>query len=339
MRRRKKLSGQFNQGPPATGRWPGLPGFTLVELLVVITIIGILISLLLPAVQSAREAARRLQCQNNLKQLGLAIHNIHQANGVLPPMSAIDLNTEITVDGPYKGINGPTVFFWLLPYLEQSALFEQGMQDGMVRTSYDLSIPAVYGVCAQPVRIFLCPSDPTGIARTGHPTSQYGGAHLWAGSCYAANYLVFGNPTGANWQERSEGTATFGKSTFRDGTSNTIIFTERYGSCGSSGAPNTDTQSCLWTDPSNQFRPTFCVNTVSQYPTIEPVDYTGCLKFQDNPHWYETCDSRRAQTPHSGGINACLGDGSVRSVSSGVDETIWWRACDPRDGEPLGAGW
>jgi prepilin-type processing-associated H-X9-DG protein len=61
--------------------------------------------------------------------------------------------------------------------------------------------------------------------------------------------------------------------------------------------------------------------------------------FQDNPQWYIDCEARRAQTPHAGGINACLGDGSVRFVNSAIDEVLWARACDPRDGEVMESDW
>jgi prepilin-type N-terminal cleavage/methylation domain-containing protein len=113
------------------------PGFTLVELLVVITIIGILISLLLPAVQAARGAARRVQCANNVKQISLAVQHIAEANGVLPPLSVQRdnnpgperCNSRIEVQGPYRGAIGYTLFNWLLPYVEQVALFENANRD------------------------------------------------------------------------------------------------------------------------------------------------------------------------------------------------------------------
>src|SRR5688500_17713175 len=98
-------------------------GFTLIELLVVIAIIGILIGLLLPAVQKVREAAYREKCVNNLKQLRIAMHNVNETYGALSPASRSGHGVYIALNGPYRGAVGFTVFTWLLPFVEQENLF------------------------------------------------------------------------------------------------------------------------------------------------------------------------------------------------------------------------
>jgi type II secretory pathway pseudopilin PulG len=296
-----------------------------VELLVVIAIIGILVALLLPAVQSAREAARRMQCKNNLRQVALAMHTLHDANNVLPPLVAPSSNSPLTVEGPYQGAVGYTVFDWLLPFIEQTALFDASQRD--VRTVTDGR-----RLYQQVIPTYRCPSETaSGVKGWGMTTN--GGANQWAIGNYSANYFIFGNPSATDVTERREGNNTL--SVMRDGTSNTIVFTERYGTCGTSGDPNSSsTFGNLWSDSNSVWRPVFCVNQYSQDPNT--AGYEACLKFQDAPNWQTQCESRRAQSPHSGGIHVGRGDGSVHFVSSGIEDRIWALACDPRDGTPLG---
>ncbi len=300
-------------------------GFTLVELLVVIAIIGVLVALLLPAVQSAREAARRTQCKNHLKQVALAMHNIHDARNVLPPLVAPASGVALTVEGPYKGAIGYTIFDWLLPYIEQGNLYTASNQN--VGTMIDGK-----RLYQHPIGIYRCPSDSTTSGKSMGLTTS-GGANGWAASNYTANYHIFGDPSAADATARREGANTL--AVMRDGTSNTIVFTERYGTCGTSGDPNSSSTYCnLWSDSNQTWRPVFCINNYTQEPSS--AGYTVCLKFQDTPDWIKGCEARRAQTPHSGGIHAGLGDGSVRMVNASIADTVWANACDPREGMPLG---
>jgi prepilin-type N-terminal cleavage/methylation domain-containing protein len=312
-----------------------LAAFTLVELLVVIAIIGILIALLLPAVQAARAAARRSQCKNNLKQLGIAIHNLQNARRILPPLATQNWDRDYRTPGPYYGVKGATVFFWMLPYMEETAIYDQGIKDGQICF---ISANKVTGAASQVIRTLLCPSDPTGVFQSGLRATPYGDSDPWGVSCYAANYFIFGNPTAGtpaagDFQKRSEGRSSLNKS-FPDGTSKIVLFAERYASCGLSGKPPGDplelTPSNLWGDSNEQFRPAFCIGEISQFPYQK--GYVPCLMFQDGVHWYNNCDSRRAQTPHPGAIQLCWGDGSVRSLSSTIETATWQRVCDPRDG-------
>jgi type II secretory pathway pseudopilin PulG len=181
-------------------------------LLVVIAIIAILVGLLLPAVQKIREAANRMKCANNLKQLGLAAHNCHDTYEKLPPAWG---NFPQPTQTQGNGIRG-TTFFYLLPFLEQDNLYQRskanGYYDGGVgRLEGDNGYAAV-GICGNRVGTFVCPSDPT---TGGHESDTNWGPGGYAS--YAANFQGFGIPNSdgrvlANWQ----GASTF--ATFADGT-------------------------------------------------------------------------------------------------------------------------
>jgi prepilin-type N-terminal cleavage/methylation domain-containing protein/prepilin-type processing-associated H-X9-DG protein len=326
-------------------------GFTLIELLVVIAIIAILIGLLLPAVQKVREAANRMKCSNNLKQLGLAAHNFESSLGTLPPSqhTAVILGNTRTSEGSLQAL--------LLPYLEQDNKFNQFRFNYNVNSdaAIDASIPALVGANSnarsQDVSFYLCPSDAS-------PKSYFGAGRLnYFGSLGATpNFRdatnragVFAIPYPSNGNTM-RGIPLSGVS---DGTSNTAIFAESMRSTtdwnagsgirdhvtiirGGSGFDVADARAIPQCADGSGWSTSFKYVGQQYYRAlIFTTMYTHTLP----PNWNAVVQTNQryncgdpanlnvihlaASSYHTGGVNVALGDGSVRFVANSVDFTVW----------------
>jgi prepilin-type N-terminal cleavage/methylation domain-containing protein/prepilin-type processing-associated H-X9-DG protein len=299
------------------------PAFTLIELLVVIGIIGVLVGLLLPAVQRVRQAGNRAKCQNNLKQVGLAAHMAHDANRKLPPALG-------WYPGTASGANGPAVFH-LLPYLEQDNLFKSSPRD--VAGNYASFDPAGRSAAyAVGVPVFVCPSDPNvGMGGAVDLGDEFPQSPRWGAACYAANYAALGGTYDADGNpDRWQGTATIPGS-FPDGTSTTILFAEKYAVCVSASPHYAFRGGSLWAwpNPDATFSPTFAsfnTGAASLFQTQPGVDMI---------HNESMCDASRASTAHPDGIQVAMADGSVRVLAPTTRPAVWWALCTPAGGETV----
>jgi len=320
------------------------PGFTLIELLVVIAIIAVLIALLLPAVQAAREAARRIQCTNNLKQLGIAIHNYEQTINSLPPQLLLT-GTATTVTWS----NGYGAHARIMPYAEQGPLFNT------INFDMDMLNPPNTTVAAALIGLLVCPSEVKPSTRALTDGSRYGIANygfvtgdwfVWGGlGSSVRGRSAFGPNLARRWAE------------FSDGLSNTLLMSE--GKAYVTYYRDCPTLAKIQ-DPANVPPPD------ADPQTVAPEYLGGCSLRVDEgrTQWFEsgshhtgittawppnkrtpggpgmiyadidltsnreklgrpTFAAATARSFHSGGVNTLLGDGSVRFIKNSINGWNW----------------
>jgi type II secretory pathway pseudopilin PulG len=303
-------------------RTPRAPGFTLIELCVVIGVIGIMIGLLLPAVQMVREAAARAQCMNNERQMALALHNYAAARqNEFPHLVSCPVSTV-------------TLFFNLLPYLEAdnvARIVYKADESTDFPLSWQTNIPGypttdghyyldAYGTVPQ----YYCPSDPD-LASLCTSNSSYGVNYLLTGTQNPGPGYYYGYPASYDW------TSAYTLTTVPDGLSNTVLFGEMRSIY------------TAWTYPLAYPFPTYAVFGYI-YPDSKHGGYDPWHVLDKNamlPPQVATLvsDAGRPWTPHRGGMVAAMADASVRIVSGSVSDATWTAALVPNDGAAFGTDW
>ncbi|WP_435021931.1 DUF1559 domain-containing protein [Tundrisphaera sp. TA3] len=321
-------------------------GFTLIELLVVIAIIAVLIALLLPAVQAAREAARRSQCINNLKQIGLALHNYHSASNVYPLGSSLAAETTTS----QTKWNNWGAHALMLPQMEQTAVYNAINFDWAARASTAGDPPQYINSTALGIKIgvFLCPTDGNAGGSSGNNNSYYG----------SIGTTTLMNNTGSTGMFTYQ--VAYGIRDCTDGTTNTIAFSESLAgdSIGTNAKPGNgvglagDVAAAKLIDASanmtavnqalagcntsfqagtNIFRDSgkYWQNGIEGYSMFNTVVTPNSAQNKWNACRLDCCATAghahftKASSLHSGGVNAMMGDGSVKFIKSTINQATW----------------
>jgi prepilin-type N-terminal cleavage/methylation domain-containing protein/prepilin-type processing-associated H-X9-DG protein len=319
----------------------GRRGFTLIELLVVIAIIAILIALLLPAVQQAREAARRATCKNQLKQLGLALHNYHDTARQFPPAAVWHGPDGSGGAAPEDGRSefwGATWVVMLLPYFDQAPLYNQYDSRLVARTGDGTTANNM--VTRQQLTLLNCPSHPAVLTML---TQDFNG---FAKGTYAANAGAgrmllrsdFNNPARRG---AFSAVGQYGASMrdFTDGTSNSVLLAEivKQSHSGDDRGAWGWCTGPLMSGRGNNGNP-MMPNSRQQ---IDSSPYSSNDTTNTVFNWRSNPDSGNnsgvaARSFHTGGAHICLADGSVRFVSENIDQTTWLNLLAIADGNVLG---
>ena len=338
-------------GLPNTSR---KPGFLRVELLVLMVIVSVLIASAVVAVHKTRGEAARTQCINNLKQIGLGLHNFESTFKRLPPLfggGTDPAGNQVTIlSAKFPTINGtPHVF--LLPNIESDRLFSSMWVKSVHPHTY---VPSQKQTNQKPNSSYICPADP------GYKNGIQAGSPF-GGTSYAANGQLFGNT-------KSDGPGATGEPSDKDpwdralsiaripdGSSNTIAFAHTYTRCGGvAGDPTTPANGTVWGYYNNGLPPPAFPNG-NQGPAIfmnsllsgsANVGPGIKVAFQNRPAPHHAafngstgCDPGLPATPHRDAMTVLLADGTVRNVTPSISLSTWWFACSPDDGKNVPSRW
>jgi prepilin-type N-terminal cleavage/methylation domain-containing protein/prepilin-type processing-associated H-X9-DG protein len=348
-------------------------GFTLIELLVVIAIIAVLIALLLPAVQAAREAARRIQCVNNLKQIGLGLHNYHESQNCFPMGSGSGVNG---LPGVYLAKESWSIHAAILPYIEQTAVYNA------INFNWNVDFIGNLTSFNTQMKIYLCPSDPNAYgAQSGNGFATTASNSYFG--CVGTTTNILGGGTTANtnnsnvpttglfaWQQTKTIAAAI------DGTSNTIAFVEstvassnvnpRQRLIGLTNVAALNTTNAIQQDAFNN--PNAVLAGIAACTAAWNAGLSTSIDIQRGDNWVQgamcatlfntivtpngesdewaycsatgsgACSNiSNADSYHPGGINGLMADGSVKFFKNTIFQRIWWGLGTLAGGEVISA--